>query len=108
MKFKGKYINGKKIYGKGYNLKKNLILKIEKNGKGKEFYNNGKFLFEGEYLNGRRWKGIGYNHIGIPDFGIINGKGKGKKYDFDDNLQFEGEYLNGIRHGLELNIILMV
>ena len=30
----------------------------EKNGKGKEFYFNGKLYFEGEYLNGER-KGNG-------------------------------------------------
>ena len=33
LKFKGKFLNGKKIYGKGYNLMGNIILKIEKNGK---------------------------------------------------------------------------
>ena len=32
--FVGEYLNG------------------ERNGKGKEYYNNGKLLFKGEYLNG--------------------------------------------------------
>ena len=34
--FEGEYLNGKR------------------NGKGKEYYDNGKLLFEGEYLNGKR------------------------------------------------------
>jgi len=34
--FEGEYING------------------QRNGKGKEYYENGKLTFEGEYLNGER------------------------------------------------------
>ena len=51
------------------------------NGKGKEYYDNGKLEFEGEYLNGKR-------------------NGIGKEYDeYDDTkLKFEGEYLNGKRN----------
>ena len=52
----------------------------ERNGKGKEYNNNGKLIFEGEYLNGKR-------------------NGKGKDYDYDGCLEFEGEYLNGKRNG---------
>ena len=55
--FEGEYLNGKR------------------NGKGKEYYWNGKMIFEGEYLNGKR-------------------NGKGKEY-YDGNLSFEGEYSNG-------------
>ena len=36
----------------------------ERNGKGKEYYNNKNLLFEGDYLNGKRWKGKGYNKNG--------------------------------------------
>jgi len=36
MIFKGEYLNG------------------EKNGKGKEYYNNGELKFEGEYINGKK------------------------------------------------------
>ena len=49
-----------------------------RNGKGKEYYGNGKLKFEGEYLNGKR-----------------NGKGKGYDY-WNSILRFEGEYLNDI------------
>ena len=35
LKFVGEYINGKRIYGREYNNKGNLILIIDKNGKGK-------------------------------------------------------------------------
>ena len=75
MRFEGGYLNGKR------------------NGKGKEYYDNGKLKFEGEYLNGKR-----------------NGKGKeyyfnnisyGDVFDYSSiittKLMFEGEFLNGIR-----------
>ena len=51
LKFEGEYLNGE-----SYD-----ILKFEeeylnglRNGKGKEFYDNGILKFEGEYLNGER------------------------------------------------------
>ena len=31
----------------------------KRNGKGKEYNNNGELEFEGEYLNGKRWNGKG-------------------------------------------------
>ena len=48
----------------------------KKNGKGKEYYTDGKLKFDGEYLNG-----------------IYNGQVK--EYYQDGTLCFEGEYLNG-------------
>ena len=39
VKFEGEYLNGKR------------------NGKGKEYYDNGELLFEGDYLNGKKWNG---------------------------------------------------
>ena len=51
--------------------------KGERNGKGKEYNNEGKLLFEGEYKEGKRWNG------------------KGEEIDDDLNIKFEGEYLNG-------------
>ena len=51
-------------------------LSWERNGKGKEYYHNGKLIFEGEYLNGKR-------------------NGKGKEYYHNGKLSFEGEYKNG-------------
>ena len=62
IKFEGEYLNG------------------EKNGKGKEYYQNNILKFEGEYLNGKR-------------------TGKGKEYYENGNLKFEGEYLNGKKNG---------
>ena len=42
------------------------------NGKGKEYYSNGKLKFEGKYLNGKR-------------------NGKGKEYDiYNSKLKIEG------------------
>ena len=68
---------------------------VLENGKGKEYYNNGKIKFEGEFMNGRKWKGIGYNYKGIQEYEIKYGCGKIKEYDYYGNLIFEGEYLNG-------------
>ena len=45
----------------------------KRNGKGKEYWNNGKLKFEGKYLNGER-------------------NGNGKEYNFFGKLIFEGEY----------------
>ena len=53
------------------------MFKWKKNGKGKEYNNNGNLIFEGEYLNGKR-------------------NGKAKEYSYG-NLIFEGEFLNGQR-----------
>ena len=79
---------------------------MEKNGKGKEYYNS-ELKFEGEYLNGRRYKGKGkvYNFDNSElefEGEFLNGRrrnGKGKEYEVDCNLKFEGEYLNGERKG---------
>ena len=62
LEYEGKYVNG------------------EKNGEGKEYFNNGSLKFKGEYLNGKRWNGKGYNKDGIIDFEIKDGNGKGKEY----------------------------
>ena len=59
--FEGEYLNGKK------------------NGKGKEYYDNGQLKFEGMYLNGEK-------------------NGRGKEYDINGKLIFEGEYSNGKRN----------
>ena len=57
------------IYEGGY-------LNGKRNGKGKEYYYDGKLKFEGEYLNGKR-------------------NGKGKEYHMNEKLKFEGVYLDG-------------
>jgi len=76
----------------------------ERNGKGKEYYKDGKLKFEGEYLNGKRnGKGKDYNYFGKLEFEgeYLNGErnGKGKEYNDNGKLEFEGEYLNGERNG---------
>ena len=56
LKFEGEYLNG------------------ERNGKGKEYYFDGKIAYEGEYLNGEK-------------------NGKGKEYNYKGMLIYEGDYL---------------
>ena len=58
--------NGKvKEYWENGDLKfEGEYLNSKRHGKGKEYYNNGKLKFEGEYYNGRRWNGIGYDNKG--------------------------------------------
>ena len=53
----------------------------KRNGKGKEYNDDGKLEFEGEDLNGKRMNG------------------KGKEYNYDGKLEYEGEYLNEKRNG---------
>ena len=86
-KFCSKYIiydnNG---IGREYNRFNNNLefegefLNGQRNGKGKEYYDNGNIKFEGEFLNGQR-------------------NGKGKEYNENDNIKFEGEYLKGKKNG---------
>ena len=96
----------------------------ERNGKGKEYYFNGKLRFEGEYSKGEKWdysKVDGYleklwdwnrkrkrkkyfrKYMYTPKYEgeYLNGErnGKGKEYDYDGKLKFEGEYLNEERNG---------
>ena len=40
-------------------------LNRRRDGKGKEYYNNGHLRFEGEYLNGKWWSGKGYDNNNI-------------------------------------------
>ena len=79
-------------------------LNRKKNGKGKEYDNNGDLLFEGEYLNGKKnGKGKLYNNLGIIIFegAYLNNKknGKGKEYYNNGDLLFEGEYLDDKKNG---------
>jgi len=75
-------IDGKNGQGKEFILNTNILIfegeyyKGEKNGKGKEYYDDGKLKFEGEFLNGKRWNGKGYNKEGSKEFEIKNGNGK--------------------------------
>jgi len=108
--FSGKYIvyetkEKGKIYDPyyGHLLFEGELLKGKRNGKGKEYYDDGGLKFEGEYIKGKRnGKGIEYNKEGdlIFEGEYLNGKrnGKGKEYLFD-KLIFEGEYLNGEKVG---------
>ena len=85
--FKGSYIiyerNGIAKEYTGYDdtlLFVGVYSKGQKNGKSKEYKNDGKLLFEGEYIKGKRY-------------------GKGKEYDKNGKLKYEGEYSNGERNG---------
>ena len=82
LEFEGEYLNGKR------------------NGKGKEYYENGKISFEGEYLNGENWNGKFYDPENINIYEIKNGQGHIKKYYYYGNLVFEGDYLNGKKNGI--------
>ena len=100
--FEGELINGEKK-GKEY-LLGNLIyegeyLNLKKNGKGKEYYKNGKIKFEGEYILDNKWTGNMYDPDGNFTFKMIDGEGNGKEYDNDGKLRYDGEYLNGIKNG---------
>ena len=84
----GKYLNGIRWVGKGYNKIVNIDFEIkEGNGKGKVYYDNDNLKFEGEYLSGQR-------------------NGKGKEVYYNDMLKFKGEYFYGNKwSGQRYNII---
>ena len=74
--------------GKGYikEYKNNVLiyegeyLNGERNGKGKEYNDNGKLIFEGEYLNGIRFNGWGYDeNNGNKTYELKDGKGSIKE-----------------------------
>ena len=76
-----------------------MVLNGKRNGKGKEYYYDGKLIFEGEYLNGKKWKGEGYDKNNNIVYELKEGKGFIKEYYDNGKLEFEGEYLNGERNG---------
>jgi len=57
------------------------LLNGQRDGKCKEYDQNGGLIFEGEYLKGKRWNG------------------KSKEYDSESRLSFDGEYINGKKNG---------
>ena len=92
----------KNMYGYEYKLDTDLLifegeyLQGKKNGKGKEYYYNGKLKYEGEYLNGKKIEGIGYDNKQNIIMKIER-NGKGKEYYNNGKIQFEGDYYNGRR-----------
>ena len=97
--FEGIFLNGKKVDGIGYNNNGQIICEI-KNGKFKEYHNNGKLKFKGEYLNNKIWNGKFYDINGEFESEIKNENGFGKKYDnYNNYLLYEGEYKIGLRNG---------
>ena len=106
IKFKGEYLNGIRWKGKGYDTRNNVVYDI-KNGRGliKEYNKYNSIIFEGEYNNGEKnGKGKEYYYDGKLNVlkyegEYLNGKknGKGKEYNQDGELIFEGDYLYGFR-----------
>ena len=103
LSFEGEFFQGRMWNGKGYDEKGDLIYElINGNGKIKEYnYNFNQIIFEGEYLNGKRnGKGKEYNDEGqlIYEGEFLKGQrnGKGKEYK-NGQLIFEGEFLNDKR-----------
>ena len=99
--FSGKYIiYGENGIGTEYDalthdrLFEGEYSKGERNGKGKEYYDDNILKFEGEYLNGKR-NGKGkeyYYNTGAIEIKYLNGI---KEYNIKSLIKFEGDYLNG-------------
>ena len=120
LKFEGEYLNDKKYNGKiryykmqelkegkGY-IKEYKFLKLEyegeylngeRNGPGKEYYNNGKIKFEGEFLNNKQYNGKGYDKENNLVYELKNGNGFIKEYDYNGNFKFEGILKDGKKNG---------
>ena len=86
---------GKEYYDNGKLKFEGEYLNGEKNGKGKEYDDNGNLKFEGEYLNDLKWNGKGYDPYNNIVYELKDGKGLFKEYYDAGELLFEGEYLNG-------------
>ena len=102
--FEGEYLNNERN-GKGKEYYENGKLKFEgeyinglRNGKGVEYYDNGTLKFVGEYLNDNQWNGEGYYSKYGNIYNLKEGKGFIKEY-FNEQKIFEGEYKNGEKNG---------
>ena len=86
----------------------------KRNGKGKEYDDEGKVIFEGEFKNGEIWNGYGEKGWFEGEFKngkiyntkpndkncrIKNGEGYVKLFNTNGLLLFEGEYKNGEENG---------
>ena len=86
-------------FGYEYKLNSNIIifegyyLNGEKNGKGKEYNEDGKIKFEGEYLKGKIIEGKEYDNYGNIIIRIENGKII--EYYSNGNIKFKGTFFNG-------------
>ena len=104
--FEGEYLNDLKQIGYVHDPFNNIIYEL-KDGKGfvRECDNiNNELIFEGEYLHGQRnGKGKEYNDEGelIFEGEFLNGQrnGKGVEYDEEGFIKFKGEYINGKKNG---------
>ena len=94
-------VGGFNGYGKEYLSGSNKLifegkyLKGKRNGRGIEYFENGKKRFEGEYLNGEIFNGIGYDKKGNEIVRFNNGIAR-ELYD-NGSVKFEGKYFNGKR-----------
>ena len=66
---------------------------MKKNGKGKEYNEDGKVQFEGEYLNGQKIEGNKYDNKGNK---ILRIEKDGTRREYYDNgyFQFKGKYID--------------
>ena len=105
LKYEGEYLygerngKGKEYYFDGKVIFEGEYINGERHGEGKEFFDDGKVKFEGEYLYGNIWNGKGYDKTGNIAFEVKEGSGYIKKYNYFGKLQFEGQYLKGLKNG---------
>ena len=121
-KFEGEFKEGLRWDGKGYDGQNNIIYELKngngiikeyykqklyseneykngkKNGRGKDYDNDGQLIFKGEYLNGKKWNSKGYNGQNNIVYELKNGNGIVKEYN-NGKLRFEGYYMNGVKNG---------
>ena len=94
--FNGK---GKEYYNDGKLAFEGEYLNGKKHGKGKEYFKNGKLIFEGEYLNDKRWNGKVYDNLNNSTYEINDGNGIFILYNEQGNVIFEGATLHGEKNG---------
>ena len=104
-RFANKYIINEDNVIKEYNIYTDKLLyegeylNGKRDGKGKEYGQEGTLQFEDEYLNGKRWNGKGYDYNSSLSNELKNGKGYVVDFNQNENLIFEGELVNGEKNG---------
>ena len=105
IEFKGEYSNGlkngkgKEYYEEGKLFFEGNYLNDLRHGDRIEFYNDKKVRFKGEYFYGRKWNIKGYDKEGKIINELKNGKGIIKQFYNNGNLFRESEYLFGLMNG---------
>ena len=90
---------GKEYYFNGKLKFEGEYLNGERNGFGKEYNPSGKIEFEGKYLKNKRWEGKGFDPWNNIEYELKGGKGMIHYYYYSSNKLYIEQCLNGELNG---------